>query len=421
MISLSLSVALSFIVLIDTGEILKHNDHVEEAIKAYGNEILIGDRPKSQVYIPMFAGGEVKGVISLQNLDHENAFTDSDINLITTLSNSMSVALESARLFDETTRLLKETEQRTGELAVINSVQEGLAKELDMHAIYDLVGNKLSEVLNSVDLDIREFFPEKNEVHYPYMRDHGVKIDVSPQPMIGMSKYVYTHGQTLIINKNLKERMEEMGSTLVPGTKMEKSFAAVPIMSGNTAVGMVSMSNYETEDAFSESDIRLLQTVVSAMSVALKNARLFAETTRLLKETEQRTAELAVINSVQEGLVKEVKSQGIYQLVGEKLCQLFDTQTVLIRTFDKSAQLETWQYAIEKGIRQYSEPRPLIWANRQLVATHKPILINENYVETAKKYGGTGVSIGQSPKSAVFVPMIVAEHLLRAGMRCTMC
>ena len=46
----------------------------------------------------------------------------------------MSVALENARLFDETNRLLKETEQRTAELAVINSVQEGLAKELDMQA-----------------------------------------------------------------------------------------------------------------------------------------------------------------------------------------------------------------------------------------------------------------------------------------------
>jgi GAF domain-containing protein len=62
----------------------------------------------------------VNGIISLQNLDHENAFSDSDVRLITTLSNSMSVALESARLFDETTRLLKETEQRNAELAVIN-------------------------------------------------------------------------------------------------------------------------------------------------------------------------------------------------------------------------------------------------------------------------------------------------------------
>ena len=45
---------------------------------------------------------------------------------VTTLANSMSVALENARLFDETNRLLKETEQRNAELAVINSVQEGL-------------------------------------------------------------------------------------------------------------------------------------------------------------------------------------------------------------------------------------------------------------------------------------------------------
>jgi hypothetical protein len=33
-----------------------------------------------------------------------------------------------------TARLLKETEQRTGELSVIN-MQEGLAKELDMQGI----------------------------------------------------------------------------------------------------------------------------------------------------------------------------------------------------------------------------------------------------------------------------------------------
>ncbi len=104
-----------------------HNENVEKAIVDFDNPVLIGEMPKSQVYVPMIAGGEVKGIISLQNVDHEHAFSDSDVKLLTTLSNSMSVALESARLFDETTRLLKETEQRTAELAVINSVQEGLA------------------------------------------------------------------------------------------------------------------------------------------------------------------------------------------------------------------------------------------------------------------------------------------------------
>ena len=58
----------------------------------------------------------------------------------------MSVALENARLFDETQHLLNETEQRAAELQIINSVQEGLASKLEMQAIYEALdrheGNK---------------------------------------------------------------------------------------------------------------------------------------------------------------------------------------------------------------------------------------------------------------------------------------
>ncbi len=37
-------------------------------------------------------------------------------------------------------------EQRANELAIINSIQEGMAAELDFQAIVDLVGDKLREV-----------------------------------------------------------------------------------------------------------------------------------------------------------------------------------------------------------------------------------------------------------------------------------
>ena len=565
-------------------KILINNDFIE-AYNKFGMKAVSGtELPKSALFVPLVIGDKITSYVTLQNIDRENAFSDSDVRLLETLSNSMSVALENARLFDETSRLLKETEQRTAELAVINSIQEGLAKELDIQAIYDLVGDKLGEVMNTLDIDIRLFSPETKQVFYPYVRDHGQKIEVPTSQMIGMSKHVFKTGQTLIINEQLAERMTELGSTILPGTQMEKSFMAVPIMAGNTALGMVCISNYEKENAFSNSDVRLLQTVVSAMSVALKNAnlfdetnrllketeqrtaelavinsvqeglakeldmqgiydlvgdrvqklfqthaviiasldlvngiehfnyvfenglkyklddrpfnklreklidkkqtiyietedmarneygitaigdtkmprslmfvpllsgnnirgyvsiqnidkenafnetdirlletlansmsvalenaRLFDETSRLLKETEQRTAELSVINSVQEGLVKEFKSKEMYELVGERLCELFDTQTVMIRTFELEKGIEHWRYAIEKRERQYTDPRPLIWANKEMIKTHKPILINENYVETAKKYGGSGVSMGKAPKSAVFVPMIVGD------------
>ena len=43
---------------------------------------------------PILIRGEVNGVISLQNMDNENAFPSSDIDLLTTLTNSMSLFLE---------------------------------------------------------------------------------------------------------------------------------------------------------------------------------------------------------------------------------------------------------------------------------------------------------------------------------------
>src|SRR6188474_3705262 len=95
------------------------------------------------MFVPMIVGDVVRGSVSLQNVEKENAFTESDLRLLTTLTNSMSVALENARLFDESNRLLKETEQRTAELAVINSVQEGLVREMNMQAIYDLGGKRI--------------------------------------------------------------------------------------------------------------------------------------------------------------------------------------------------------------------------------------------------------------------------------------
>ena len=83
----------------------------------------------------------------LEDYERENAFGESEVRLLTTVAASMGVALENARLFDETQRLFKESEQRAAELAIINSVQEGLAAQLDFQAIVDLVGDKIARDL----------------------------------------------------------------------------------------------------------------------------------------------------------------------------------------------------------------------------------------------------------------------------------
>ncbi len=400
--------------LIASKESLLINENYLETSKKYGgsgvSSVVKGETPRSALFVPMMLGDVVKGSISLQNVDRENAFSESDMGLLTTLSNSMSVALENARLFDETNRLLKETEQRTAELAVINSVQEGLAKELDMQGIYNLVGDRLCELFpDTQTLVIRTFDHSSGIEHFHYAIEKGVRLIVDSQPFIWASKHLIVDRKPIHINDNYLETSKKYGGTGVTKGSPPKSAVFVPMLVGDTVKGSISLQNVDKENAFTESDLRLLTTLTNSMSVALENARLFDETTHLLKETEQHKAELAVINSVQEGLVREMDMRAIYDLVGNRICELFDTQTVIIRTFDHKSGNEEWQFAIEKGDRVYSKPRPFNWANQLLVKTKQALLVNKDYSETAKQHGGTGVTKGLPPKSAVFVPMIVGD------------
>lgn len=366
--------------------------------------------PKSMIYVPLSIGDSVRGYVTLQNLDREHAFSESNVRLLSTLANSMSVALENARLFSE-------TEQRNAELAVINTVQQGLVAEMDMQGIYNLVGDRIRNLFDAQVAGIITFDHSNNTEHFEYIYEDGVRHFPKPRPIDNIRKKIITDQQPFLISENAMQVMEEIngiGFKAVSGTSAAKSAVYIPMIVGDSVRGYVSLQNLDREHAFSESDVRLLRTLTNSMSVALENARLFAETNRLLGETEQRNAELAVINSVQEGLVREMDMNAIYSLVGNRMCEVLNTQTMLIRTFDYEDEIENWVYAIENGERLYSDPRPFIWANTHLIKTKKPLLINEDYVETAKNFGDThsGISKGLAPKSAIFVPMIVGDTVI---------
>ena len=103
-----------------------------------------------------------RGSVSLQNVDRENAFTDADIRLLTTITNSMSVALENARLFDETTHLLAEAKQRASELSTVNSISKALASQLDPDDLIKLVGDQIERSFQS-QYSLPGFVESKNQ------------------------------------------------------------------------------------------------------------------------------------------------------------------------------------------------------------------------------------------------------------------
>ncbi|MEO6578422.1 MAG: GAF domain-containing protein, partial [Candidatus Limnocylindria bacterium] len=370
-----------------------------------------GEPAKSGLFVPLVSAGKVRGRISLQNLDRVNAYTERDVRLLSTLASSLSVALENARLFDETKRLLTQTDERAAELAVVNSVQRGLAQNLDMQAMYDLVGDKIQEIFDAqvVDIGIIERGGTvEPEIHFPYTIERGQRFPDEPMPIVGFRREVIRTREPFLVNERVVELASTVGQPAAHQGEVPKSALFVPLVVGDEARGVISLQNLDREHAFTDSDLRVLTTLAASLSVALENARLFDETKRLLTETDERAAELAVVNSVQQGLAQNLDMQAMYELVGDKIQDIFDAQVVDIGIIDQDAGLVRYPYAIERGFRYPDVPTPLgdSAMTRAMLESRQAAYIPDVAEWSASQEKPIGVVQGEPAKSILLAPLM---------------
>jgi PAS domain S-box-containing protein len=380
-----------------TRETLMITEHSPEVAERYGNPILLSGEPsKSMLYAPLVVGKRATGVISLQNLDREHAFSESDQQLLETLAGSLSVALENARL-------VHETRQRNAELALINTVQESIAGELDQQAIYDVVGEKLREIFDAQVVDIAVHDKNARILRFVYQLERGAHLPNMTVPVVGFRKHVMETRQPLAILENLDAAIVEYhNAEAAVGEPSHGSGSAIfqPLVVGGRATGVISIQNNDREHAFDESDQRLLATIGGSMGAALDNAQ-------LVHETRQRNAELALINSVQAAIAGELDPQAIYDLVGDKLQEVFDAQVVSISIYDESSGLLTFPYVIERGERLDEPPIPVIGFRKHVIETREQLMLEEITPEVTGRYGNPHVLSGEAAKSALFVPLVL--------------
>ena len=365
---------------------------------------------KSGMFVPVLGRDRVIAAINLEDYERDYAFNEADVRLVSTVGNSLGVALENARLFDETQRLLKETEQRNAELALINSIQEGLVAQMDMQGIYDLVGDKVRAIFDAQMIGIGTYDWKNNLRIVHYLWEKGQRYYLEPLPIDyeGITGYLLRERKTLNIRNALDDQeYQALGIKppgIVPGTEPTKSLLMVPLIAGDRLIGALTMQHMDRVDAFSDSDLRLLETLANSMSIALENARLFNETQRLLQETTQRAAELAIINSVQQGLASHLDMQGIYDLVGDEIVRIFNAQTVTLNHINFERRLNEYWYSYEKGERLPFSSRPISPLTEGFIARGIPMVVNEGVAEILAA-GDHSVIQGEMPLSFITVPL----------------
>ena len=248
-----------------------------------------------------------------------------------------------------------------------------LAEQLEFDKIVDLVGDRLASMFKSSDFYIALVDRKANQITFPYELDNGRRI----------------HGEPIELGQGITSRvvaerrpyrfgtLEEQGATggglvgvyteLPDGVSQEQltqSWLGVPIMAGREAIGVVVLGD-PRHHQYSEADERLVSTVASSMGVALENARLFDETKRLLTETEQRNAELAVINEIGAALAKQFDFQGIIDAVGERIRSIFEVQTGMIILYDPDTNQLTIRRTRSTGPTDRGRPARAEWPSHR--------------------------------------------------------
>ena len=257
---------------------------------------------RSCLVLPLVAQRQWMGCLYC---DVEGAFGrwhDADRDRLAMLAAQAAVALANLRIAASLEAKVAERtaqlEQRAGELAVINSIQQGIAAELDFQAIVDLVGDKLREVFATGDLGIHWGDEASHEIRFLYQYVHGKR--VFPRPVRNFDEkhpliVELAAGRPVVMNTPAEARA--WGLYRRPGMDYPLSTVQIPVMAGDRALCSIVLDNHERENAFGEAEVRLLTTIAASMGVALENARLHAETQQAL---ERETASADILRVISE-------------------------------------------------------------------------------------------------------------------------
>ena len=266
----------------------------------------------------------------------------------------------------------------------------------DMQAFYAEMHRIVGELMYAGNFYIALYDGEREAISWPFHVDELDEDWPDPnawEPMgtgqaRGITGYLIQAGRPMLLSNEDWKRLAARGEIVMVGEE-SVTWLGVPLQSEGKTLGAVVVQSYREETAHTEADKELLTFVGRHIASAL-------ERTRLIDETRQRNAELSLINDVQRGLAMNLDMQAMYDLVGDRLQEIFDAQVVDIGVLDEDAGLIHFPYTIEKGVRFRTSRSPSSASANAVLETREPLLFNVVTDEMLAAYGQPGVHPGRA-------------------------
>ncbi|MFI5185089.1 MAG: GAF domain-containing protein [Chitinophagales bacterium] len=399
-------------IVIDTQQVLLINKDLDKRSQEINNKVISGEQPKSALFVPLISGGHVTGMISLQDLDRENAFPESSVNLLTTLANSMSVALESARRFDETKLLLTETAKGKKNVELLSDIGKKITASLDYETIfYELYGH-INQLVDASIFGVGIYHAERQQIEYsfaiengrryqPYTRDTSDKNQLpvwcieNRMPILlndvpnEYSRYINSYETT--------ERLLEDGSVSLPPL----SIIYIPLIVKDKVLGIISIQSFR-KNAYTEYHLNLLQNLATYTSIALDNASAYRQLNKREQEIAQRATELSTVNTISKALASQLDTDVLIKMVGDHLKDLFKANLVYLALLNQKTKIIHFLYQYGDKMRPIKLGEGL---TSKIILNGEPLLINKDLPKHRAQLGVERIGLAATSYLGVPIPV----------------
>jgi GAF domain-containing protein len=243
---------------------------------------------RSMVHVPMVREGSVVGLIHVTRLEH-GSFSEHHLGLLKTFADQAVIAIENARLFNETKEALEQQTATAGILKVISSSPSDLTPVFQ--AIADsskrLLGGRTAAVIRLMDgqLHLAAFTPISAEADEELKRFYPRPLD-EDSAVATVARTAVPYLSTDIQN----DPRYPQASREVARKRGYRSSLIVPMLRQGAAIGALLVSR-EDPGSFAQGELSLLKTFADQAVIAIENVRLFNETKEAL-EQQTGTAEI---------------------------------------------------------------------------------------------------------------------------------
>jgi signal transduction histidine kinase len=235
---------------------------------------------ESYVGVPIPAGNRAIGVFAIGTRE-QHAYTDAEERILGTLASTMGVALENARLVEE-------TRQRAEELATINEVVQAVAAQPELEPLIAFVGDQIGKRFPASDVTYVALLDQSTQrIEFPYYAEDGVRRERAGLTMgEGLASRILATHEALMLNNSAQ--FEQIGTRGLG--RPARSYVGVPITVRDEAIGVISIQSSTDENMFGEADKRLLSTLAANVGTAIQRALLFTEMEQAKEQAEAANA-----------------------------------------------------------------------------------------------------------------------------------